>query len=366
MAKYRGVQKKYNKFYYWIYHQGKTIWSRGYETALEASEERERQIQELKKKKDIHGLNITFEEFIIKYFQDHALPHLRKTTVVQTDSISRLYIIPELGGIRLRDLQKKHFISLNAKLYREKTSSVSYQTMRTIKKILNIAVEWDYLPYNPLPKKLIKIPERRDHHILSWKQIDHLINNLSGMDKVIIAVAAYTGLRRSEVFDLQWQDINFSNNTLSVERQYINGEIFPLKTKKSKGTIPMLSQLPEVLKEWKVQSKSFLWIFPGKRKDKPIVHEGWIGKNWKRIKAEHRLPPDFKFHDFRHSLATNLIEAGVPVPFVQLMLRHESYQTTADKYGHYSVKNVRVVFEKAIQKLTLEDFLEGKELNHDI
>lgn len=366
MPKYHGVQKKYNKFYYWIYHQGKTIWSRGYETAQEASEEREKTRNELKKKKDIHGLNITFKEFIVKYLQDHALPHLRKTTIIQTESLSRLYIIPNLGGIRLRDLQKKHFIALNAKLHREKTASVAYQTMRTIKKILNIAVEWDYLPYNPLPKKLIKIPERRDHRILSWKQIDHLVNSLSGMDRAIIAVAAYTGLRRSEVFGLQWQDINFSNNTITIERQCIHSEIVTLKTKKSKGTIPMLSQLPEILKDWKKQSKSFLWVFPGQRKNKPIAHEGWIGKHWKRIKTEHRLPPGFKFHDFRHSLATNLIEAGVSIPFVQLMLRHESYQTTADVYGHYSIKNIREVFEKAIQRLSLEDFLEEKRPNNDI
>ena len=51
MPKYRGVTKKYNKYYYYIYHQGKVIWSRGYETALEVSEEREKARQELKKKK---------------------------------------------------------------------------------------------------------------------------------------------------------------------------------------------------------------------------------------------------------------------------------------------------------------------------
>jgi integrase len=283
MPKYRGVQKKYNKWYYWIYYHGKTIWSKGYETALEVSEEREKQVRDLKKKKDIHGFNITFREFILKYLEDHAKPHLRRTTIAQIESLSRLYIIPNLGGIRLRDLQKKHFISLNAKLYREKTPSIAYQTTRTIKKILNVAVEWDYLPFNPVPKKLIKMPERRDHHILSLKQIDHLIDNLSGQDRTIIAVAAYTGLRRSETFGLQWQDVNFTHNTLSIERQYVYGEVVPLKTKKSKGTIPMLHRLPQILKEWKNESKSFLWVFSGKQKGRPLAHESWIGKHWKRI-----------------------------------------------------------------------------------
>jgi integrase len=224
-------------------------------------------------------------------------------------------------------------------------------------------VEWDYLPFNPVPKKLIKVPERRDHHILSLKQIDHLVDNLSGQDRAIIAVAAYTGLRRSEVFGLQWQDVNFTHNTLSIERQYVYSEVVPLKTKKSKGTIPMLHRLPRILKEWKNESKSFLWVFSGKVKGRPLAHESWIGKHWKRIKHDFNLPADFKFHDFRHSLATNLIEAGVPVPFVQLVLRHESYHTTADKYGHYAVDNVRGILEKAFQKLSLEDFLEGGRLN---
>jgi integrase len=123
--------------------------------------------------------------------------------------------------------------------------------------------------------------------------------------------------------------------------------VVPLKTKKSRGTIPMLHRLPQVLKNWKNETKSFLWVFPGKQKSRLLAHENWVGKHWKQIKNEHNLPTDFKFHDFRHSLATNLIEAGVPVSFVQLVLRHESYHTTADKYGHYAMNNVRGVLEKA-------------------
>jgi hypothetical protein len=95
MPKYRGVQKKYHKWYYWIYYRGKTVWSKGYETALETSEEREKQARELKKKKDIHGFNITFREFIIKYLEDHAKPHLRRTTIVQIEGLSQLLYYPK-------------------------------------------------------------------------------------------------------------------------------------------------------------------------------------------------------------------------------------------------------------------------------
>jgi integrase len=46
-------------------------------------------------------------------------------------------------------------------------------------------------------------------------------------------------MRRSEIFGLMWQDIDFNKNTLSLRRQFSDGEISPLKTEASKATIPI-------------------------------------------------------------------------------------------------------------------------------
>lgn len=360
MPKYQGVTKRGNKFYFWIYHKGKHIWSKGFETAEEAARERERELHKIKKA-GFTPSNITFKDFIIKYLQDYLKLECKKSTIIQVESLARLYIVPYLGNKKLTELKKRDFIHLNAEILKNKTPARAYQILRTCKKILNKAVEWEYISYNPIPPKLIKKPQPERHPVISFQKINEMIDNLQGMDKYIIAVAGYTGMRRGEIFGLQWKDIDFDKKIIRLERQYTSGEVTTLKTSGSYGVVPMLLRLPELLKEWRSEGRSLLWVFPGTRIDKPYAHERWIGRNWQAIKKRFNLPDNFRFHDFRHSFATNLIEAGIPVAFVQLLLRHESYKTTTDKYGHYAITNIMDELNKSLQKLFVEKLVEKRE-----
>ena len=363
MPKFPGIVKKYNRWYYWVYHGGRTTWSRGFHTAGDASRAREAKVHEIHRQRATPADTLTVKDFVLKYLNDYALPNLRRATIVQLESIARLYIIPHLGDVKLGELTKQHFITLRATLHRDRTPSVAYQTLRITRKNLNVAVEWDYLAYNPVPRKIDKVPERKHHPTLPMAQIDVLINGLSGMDRAVVALATYTGLRRGELFALKWSDINFELNTIQVERQYTSGEITSLKTPASRATIPMLSRLPALMQEWRDESGPKVWVFPGKTPALPFRSESWAGDQWLSIRQRFHLPEGFRFHDLRHSLATNLIEAGVPVPFVQLLLRHRNYQTTANTYGHHTIENVRETLEKSFKKISFEDSLEGSSVN---
>lgn len=139
----------------------------------------------------------------------------------------------------------------------ERTPNVAYQTMRTLRKIFNKAVEWEILQKNPRSCFRISTPSKTEHSILTPKQLFELVDGLSGMDKYVVALAGFTALRRSEIFGLMWQDVNFNNNTLHLRRQFLDGEISLLKTEASRAVIPIWPKLTKMLKEWRLQCQSF-------------------------------------------------------------------------------------------------------------
>ena len=171
------------------------------------------------------------------------------------------------------------------------------------------------------------------------------------MDKYVVAVASFTAMRRSEIFGLMWQDIDFNKNTLSLRRQFLDGEISPLKTEASKATIPIWPRLTKMLKEWRLQCKSFKWVFQGKG-GKPYSPESWASKRWSRIRKEYNLQEDLRFHDLRHTFASIMFSEGVAVGDVQKLLRHSSYRTTVDIYRHLlpdQLNNALKIFRSSIR-----------------
>lgn len=151
---------------------------------------------------------------------------------------------------------------------------------------------------------------------------------------------AHTGLRRAESLALTWDDINFNKKTLTVNKalsKNIEGVYtvsYP-KSKTSNRTISIDDILIMQLKTWK------------KLKDKDISNttnkvfsygdnDIYITRPLKKLKAlikKYNLK-DMTIHDFRHTHASLLFEAGATVKDVQNRLGHSSYSVTMDIYTH--------------------------------
>jgi integrase len=116
----------------------------------------------------------------------------------------------------------------------------------------------------PRPEK--KLPT------LSPDQIHELIELLEGRNKYFVSLLCLAGLRRSEVFGLKWEDIDFRHRMMAIRRQFTQCRIQPVKTDLSKSTIPMSGDLISYLKAWKLQCGSLEWVFKGKG-DKPLSGE---------------------------------------------------------------------------------------------
>ena len=159
--------------------------------------------------------------------------------------------------------------------------------------------------------------------ILDREEIIRLINASKDYLKPIIIVALNTGMRRGELFNLRWNDIDFAEHFIFI--------------KKSKSgfmrKIPMNDLVAVTLKNIKGES-DFVFCSP---KTKGLLTS--VRTSFKGACKDARVP-DLRFHDLRHTAATLMIMGGIDIVTVKEILGHSDIQMTM-RYAHPTPENKR-------------------------
>lgn len=136
----------------------------------------------------------------------------------------------------------------------------------------------------------------------------------------LVLVALNSGLRRGELFGLEWHNINLPGKLLSVPAGIA-------KSRKGRH-VPLSVEAVDVLTRWKAQSAGTGYVFPGVGGGKLTN----INKSWAGLVADAKLE-DFRFHDCRHDFASKLVMAGVDLNTVRELLGHSDIAMTL-RYAH--------------------------------
>jgi len=333
MPKHKGTQKKGNKWYWYIDYRGDRHWSRGFSSAEEAAMDRTRQKNKFHDGTHINANTITFQEFAIEYLKRHVSQFRRGTFEIREICL-RKHILPILGNLRLQDIRPYHVEELQNTLLKSNTVNNTRKIMSTLRNALKRAEIWELIVSNPALKVEMPKPQRHEKKILDPEQFIKLLDHCELLrDRFILSLASYAGLRKGEIFGLQWKDFDFKKNTLTLQRQWSRRKISPLKTEKSRATIPLMSELVQLAKEWKLECKSFTWVFPARHGKNPMDAETWNLHTFKRLLKQNNLP-DVTLHSLRHSFASTAIASGVSVADLQELMRHSTYHVTMNVYRH--------------------------------
>lgn len=146
-------------------------------------------------------------------------------------------------------------------------------------------------------------------------------------------LALVTGMRRGELHGLQWRDVDLDTGVLRVRRQRIEagGRVFDQapKTTTSEapvvldaGTVALLRQAPRVSE----------YVITDPRSGRPYAAMNTFGVDFQRACRAAGVP-EIRFHDLRHTAASLLAEAGVPLHLAKRRLRHWS-QAMTEHYTH--------------------------------
>jgi len=221
---------------------------------------------------------------------------------------------------------------------------------RLVSAILNQAVYWQVIPENVAKRVMPPKVARTEAKYLDEKQTAKLIElliNEPHQYRTMILLFIYSGLRRGELCGLEWKDIDFENNMITVRRssQYVSGKgIFEkeTKTETSDRTIKLPTVAFEVLREHKLwQLEERLKVGNAWEENDRLftqwngipIHPDTITGWFSGFIAKTDLPK-ISIHSLRHTNITLMIAAGVPLRTVSYRAGHAQTSTTANIYSH--------------------------------
>jgi integrase len=292
----------------------------------------------------------TFEEFVRERYAPWINSHQKRPK--ETLRLLALFY-PYFGNRKLAEIDAgviERFRS--ARLKKVKPNSVNHD-ITALRAALNRAIDWGLLKEHPMRtvkkskvdsnakiRYLSPDESRRLREAMNNRELNHRaererfnqwrkergyeeypdFGTYTDHLKPMVLLALNTGMRRGELFDLKWEDVNFAGRILTVV-----GE-----TAKSGKTrhIPLNDEALSVLRAWYEQRKESERVFPnadGGRLDN-------ISTSWENLINSAQIK-NFRFHDLRHDFASRLVMAGVDLNTVRELLGHSDIKMTL-RYAH--------------------------------
>lgn len=185
---------------------------------------------------------------------------------------------------------------------------------------------------------------------------------------VFFRLLAYSGMRKGEALALKWSDINFKDNTISINKDVtvgLNNELYEdtPKTENSFRTLDMDPATMKYLKEWRLkQQKTMLKLgYNFLNSDNLLfstINNGYLSmskpRQWNVAICKKYKLRRIKIHGFRHTHASLLFEAGASMNEVKARLGHADINTTMNIYTHVTDDQKKDTANKLVR------LLEGK------
>ncbi|MGB3479915.1 MAG: tyrosine-type recombinase/integrase [bacterium] len=281
----------------------------------------------------IEAKKLLFEELCEEYLQ---FSKANKTTQShRRDQTSIKNMLSAFKG-KLITRISAHALEQYMNKRREKvTPATVNRELSCIKHMFNKAVQWGYLANSPLRTvKKYKEPPGRVRY-LSENESVKLLRQCADHLKPIVMMALNTGMRKGEILNLEWADIDMHNRTITL-RKTKNNEL---------RILPVNNILYRTLRLMGQQFGNQYVFSNGDCKPYRDIKVGFMAA---LRRAGIR---DFRFHDLRHTFASRLVMAGVDIRTVQVLLGHKDIKVTM-RYSHLSDQNLR----KAVDKLSSSEY----------
>lgn len=293
--------------------------------------------------------DMTFGAWLDHWYQTECKPMIRPKT--QADYENRIYqhIIPELGHIPLAkltpgDLQQFYIrLKQGGRLLRrsEYGPGLSDRMVKschvTCRVALDKAVAQGLILKNPALACKAPATHPKEMQVLTQEEMQRLLIQAKENNCYeLLLLELSTGLRRGELLALWWDDLDFQTGALRVERQVqrVKGSLAVTqpKTRSSSRTVILPMPVLDILKNYR-QKVNSRWMFPSPRKEDsprdPTAVRKKLAAVLKRAGCKH-----VRFHDLRHTFATNALEHGMDIKTLSAVIGHVSSATTLNVYAH--------------------------------
>lgn len=292
--------------------------------------------------------------------EEHWMPAqktrgLRPATIAQYENAVDHWVVPNLGGIKVKALRPLDVQKMVEKMRNEKSSTgrkgLSARSAQVAVGTLKCACAWatenGMLGRNPVAT--IRRPRVEAKPMTSWSVADaRAFLKATSKDRLAVGwtLLLTRGIRRGELCGLKWDAVGLEAGTIKVlsTRVVVDGKAITSapKTNAGKRSVPLDPSLVRLLKSHQTKQAAEKLAAGESYSDEGYVladelgvpyHPDFVSDNFERLVKKAKLPK-IRLHDTRHTAASLMLASGVPTKVVSELLGHSSPTITLSIYAH--------------------------------
>jgi integrase len=274
----------------------------------------------------------TFAEMMDRYMKEVSVQKVLRSNSRDQQCLKH-HLLPYFGNRTLADVTPGLISGYKAKRQAEEAAPATlHKELGLIKAAFNVAIrEWEWCRDNPVRRVAMPRVNNARVRYLSDEEFEPVLAHCPDWLKPIVSVARYTGLRRENIVQLRWCQVDLFRRLILLDRTK-NGD---------RLGIPLCNRAVEVLKSLNRVRHLSGYVF-AKPDGNPF--KGWtVGVAFSRA-CRRAGVADFRFHDLRHTFASCLVQRGVDLYRVQRLLGHRDGRMT-QRYAHLAPENLRSAVE---------------------
>ena len=321
---------------------------------------------------------MTLGEWMDKWMDEYMIFTIKENTIKGYRSQIDHQIKPFIGHKQLASLTTADIQKFYNKIKKEGrvhphpihghvlSDSMVRKIHMMLHEAMEVAVRERYIVRNPTDNTTIPKKTTTEKQVLDDSQLNRFLGAIQGEPywHDFFYVEVMTGLRRGEICGIKWSDIDFNEGTLCIKRSVSTKEgggvsIGETKTDAGVRTIIMPPSVATLL--WKKRSDAINeWVFPHYTNPSDPLHPSSAYKKLKTLLKRLELPL-LRFHDLRHTFATQATDGGVDPKTLAGILGHTDASFTLDTYTHVTSDMQRGA--SAIVNNMMQQFLITEENN---
>lgn len=241
-----------------------------------------------------------------------------------------------------------------------------------IHKAMKYARKHDLIASNPMDNVERPKSQRYVGAFYSVSELETLFQAVKGDPcEFPVLMAAFYGLRRSEIMGLRWRAIDFENNLITIDHTVVqcmcDGTTITVEKDRTKNqsscrSMPLVPQYRDLLLRMKVRQECCRKLCGNCYTESEYIfvndmgapyQPNYVTQHFKLILRKNHLR-NIRFHDLRHTCASLLLKNGVPMKDIQEWLGHSSYNTTANIYAHLDTSSKNTSASKMSNVVIIE------------
>lgn len=297
--------------------------------------------------------SMTLSEFIESVYWPQK-PNMRHNTRRGYERDIRLRLLPAFGDVPVGEIGR---LGIQRMISSCPTRKVATNARETLSSILGVAVEMGMMDVNPAgfryqyPPPGGHAPDHYGEWLTTFAEHKAVLDRVAELhpgdvEERILVLGLCLGLRKGEVFGMDWGDVDLDGRTASVRRSYTLGEGGPRltepKTPRATRTLPLTEYALSRMRAWGPSDGPVLTNAEGGRLSPSTGAHRFRRMVERETFADGSPLPGLSVYSLRHSFATACINAGMEIAKVSAMLGHCDVSTTYNIYVKPKVADLRV------------------------